>query len=68
VSALAKRCYDNASAERLPLLLCGKTRLEGLPLLTELCEEGLLVPPRYLPSPFTDLSGLKAWLDRALPN
>jgi hypothetical protein len=47
---------------RLPLLFCGKTTLADVKLLAQLVEEGLVVPPRHMPPPFTDLPGLAAWL------
>jgi uncharacterized protein (TIGR02421 family) len=47
---------------RVPLLFCGKTTLADLKTLAQLVEEGLVVPPRYLPPPFADLHGLTAWM------
>lgn len=43
----------------LPLLFCGKTKLADIPTLAELQAEGLIVPPRFLPPPFGDLSALR---------
>ncbi len=49
-------------ARRVPLLFCGKTTLADVKTLAQLVEEGLVVPPRYLPSPFADLHALTAWM------
>jgi uncharacterized protein (TIGR02421 family) len=48
--------------QRVPLLFCGKTNLGDIKALTHLVEEGLVVPPRYLPPPFADLQALCAWM------
>ena len=47
---------------RIPLLFCGKTTLEDVRTLAQLVEEGLVVPPRYLPPQFADLNALTAWM------
>jgi uncharacterized protein (TIGR02421 family) len=47
---------------RVPLLFCGKTNLDDIKTLALLAEEGLLVPPRYVPPPFANLQALAAWL------
>jgi uncharacterized protein (TIGR02421 family) len=47
---------------RVPLLFCGKTALGDVKALAHLAEEGLIVPPRYLPPPFADLHALSAWM------
>lgn len=46
----------------IPLLFVGKVILDDLPLLAELKEQGLVVPPVYLPAPFQDLAALSAWM------
>lgn len=48
--------------ERVPLLFCGKTTLEDLRTLSQLADEGLVTPPRFLPPQFSDLNGLVAWM------
>jgi uncharacterized protein (TIGR02421 family) len=48
--------------QRVPLLFCGKTNLGDIKTLAQLVEEGLVVPPRYLPPPFADLHSLCAWM------
>ena len=48
--------------EHIPLLFCGKTTLEDMRTLRQLVEEGLVVPPKYLPPQFADLNALSAWM------
>lgn len=48
--------------EQIPLLFCGKTTLEDMRTLRQLVDEGLVVPPRYLPPQFADLNALSAWM------
>ncbi len=50
----------------VPLLFTGKLILDDLPLLRELQEQELLVPPTYLPPPFADLSALSSWISMSL--
>ncbi|MFU8797983.1 MAG: flavohemoglobin expression-modulating QEGLA motif protein [Gammaproteobacteria bacterium] len=46
--------------KRIPLLFTGKTTLQDLRALSELIEEGLVIPPKFVPPPFADLAGLSA--------
>lgn len=48
--------------DRIPLLFAGKTTLEDQRILSDLVDEGLLIPPRYLPPQFKDLAALSAWM------
>ncbi|WP_028239941.1 flavohemoglobin expression-modulating QEGLA motif protein [Stutzerimonas azotifigens] len=48
--------------EQIPLLFCGKTTLEDMRTLRQLVDEGLVVPPRFLPQQFQDLNALSAWM------
>jgi len=48
--------------DRVPLLFCGKTVLEDMPALAKLVEEGVVVPPKFLPPQFADLNALSAWM------
>ena len=48
--------------DRIPLLFCGKTTLEDMRTLTQLAEEGVVRPPKYLPPQLADLSALTAWM------
>ena len=47
---------------RVPLLFCGKTTLADIKILAQLVDEGLVVPPRFLPPQFADLHALSAWM------
>jgi uncharacterized protein (TIGR02421 family) len=47
---------------RIPLLFVGKTTLEDMRVLEHLVNEGLVVPPKYVPPPFTDIAALSAWM------
>jgi len=47
---------------RIPLLFTGKTTLEDLRTISDLVEEGIIVPPKFLPPQFRDLAALTAWM------
>lgn len=47
---------------RIPLLFCGKTTLEDIRTLAQLVDEDIVVPPKYLPPQFADLSAMTAWM------
>jgi len=47
---------------RVPLLFCGKTTLADIKALAQLVDEGLVVPPRFVPPQFADPNGLAVWL------
>jgi uncharacterized protein (TIGR02421 family) len=49
-------------ARRVPLLFCGKTTLADVKTLAQLVDEGLVVPPRFVPPQFGDLHALSAWM------
>jgi uncharacterized protein (TIGR02421 family) len=57
------RALASAESAQIPLLFCGKTTLAELPALVQLVEEGLVVPPRFVPPPFADLKGLATRID-----
>ena len=48
--------------EQIPLLFCGKATLEDMRTLRQLVDEGVVVPPKYLPPQFSDLNALSAWM------
>ena len=52
--------------DAIPLLFSGKLILDDLPLLAELKEQGVLIPPVYVPPPFRDLSALSVWMSFSL--
>jgi uncharacterized protein (TIGR02421 family) len=48
--------------QHIPLLFLGKTTLEDLHILKDLVEEGIVIPPNYMPPQFQDLAALSAWM------
>jgi uncharacterized protein (TIGR02421 family) len=46
----------------IPLLFLGKTTLEDLSALRDLVDEGMIVPPKYVPPQFRDLAALSSWM------
>ena len=52
--------------DAIPLLFTGKLVLDDLPLLHELMQQGILIPPAYIPPPFHDLAALSAWMSFSL--
>lgn len=47
---------------RIPLLFCGKTKLEDIRALAHLVDEGIVIEPKFLPPQFADLNALAAWM------
>lgn len=48
--------------KRIPLLFVGKTTLEDLHIISDLMEEGIIMPPKYVPPQFADIAALSAWM------
>lgn len=48
--------------DRIPLLFCGKTDLKDVRDLAQLVEEGIVIPPTYLPPQIKDLNAVSAWM------
>lgn len=48
--------------KRIPLLFVGKTTLEDLHILSDLMDEGIVQPPKYIPGQFVDIAALSAWM------
>lgn len=48
--------------KRIPLLFVGKTTLEDLHILSDLLDEGIITPPKYIPPQFVDIAALSAWM------
>lgn len=46
----------------VPLLFVGKTTLEDIHIISDLVEEKIVVPPRYIPPQFQDIAALSAWM------
>ncbi len=45
----------------IPLLFLGKTTLEDVSILSDLVNQGLVIPPTHVPPQFRDLAALTAW-------
>jgi uncharacterized protein (TIGR02421 family) len=52
--------------QAIHLLFTGKLVLDDLPLLSQLYNSNILIPPIYLPPPFRDLAALSAWMSFSL--
>ncbi len=48
--------------KRIPLLFVGKTTLEDLHILSDLMDEGIVTPPKYVPPQFADIAAVSAWM------
>jgi len=48
--------------KRIPLLFVGKTTLEDLHILSDLLDEGIVTPPKYVPPQFADIAAVSAWM------
>ncbi len=46
----------------IPFLFTGKLHVDDVPLLYQKYKEGIIDPPRYLPSQFKDMNGLAVWM------
>jgi hypothetical protein len=47
---------------QIPVLFIGKTTLEDIHILSDLVDEEIIIPPRYVPPQFQDLAALSAWM------
>lgn len=57
-----RSCIRVSKAYLIPYLFVGKLYVEDIPLLYAKHLEGLIEPPRFLPSHFRDLNGLAVWM------
>lgn len=48
--------------DRIPLLFLGKIALEDMRVYSQLMEQGILVPPKYVPPVFQDAAALSSWM------
>lgn len=53
---------QNGLVKRIPLLFVGKTTLEDIHVLADLQEQGIILPPKYVPPQFADLAAISAWM------
>jgi uncharacterized protein (TIGR02421 family) len=44
------------------LLFCGKVTINDLEHLSQLTEQGIIIPPKYLPPQFSDMASLSSWM------
>lgn len=60
--AFIRSAIQHSRAELIPFLFVGKVAHEDVPVLYARVHEGVVKPPRYLPSMFRDLNGLAIWM------
>lgn len=48
--------------KQIPMLFLGKTTLEDLHILSDLVDEGIVMPPKFMPPQFRDMAALSAWM------
>ena len=60
--AFIRSAIQHSRAELIPFLFVGKVAHEDVPILYSRVNEGVVKPPRYLPSMFRDLNGLAIWM------
>ncbi|MBK6690957.1 MAG: flavohemoglobin expression-modulating QEGLA motif protein [Myxococcales bacterium] len=60
--AFIRSAIQHNRAELIPYLFIGKVAHEDVPVLYARVNEGVVKPPRYLPSMFRDLNGLAIWM------
>ncbi len=53
---------EAGTTHNIPLLFTGKTTLEDLRSISDLIEEKIVIPPKYIPNQFQDLAALSAWM------
>jgi len=53
---------EKGKLSRIPLLFTGKITLQDIKSISELVDEGLVVPPKFVPPQFTDLGALTSWM------
>jgi uncharacterized protein (TIGR02421 family) len=57
---------DHAELDQLLAFFCGKMNVDDAPLIAALIEDGLVVPPKFVPSWASDLEGLGAEVTHSL--
>ena len=53
---------EKGKLSRIPLLFTGKITLQDIKSISELVDEGLVVPPKFVPPQFADLGALTSWM------
>ncbi len=60
--AFIRSAIQHNRADLIPFLFVGKVAHEDVPVLAKRVTDGVVRPPRYLPSMFRDLNGLAIWM------
>ena len=60
--AFIRSAIQHNRADLIPYLFVGKVAHEDVPVLARRVTDGVVKPPRYLPSMFRDLNGLAIWM------
>lgn len=55
-------CVKKGELGMIPLLFCGKAKLEDIRDIARLVEEGVIKKPKYLPPQIKDLNAISAWM------
>ncbi len=53
---------EKGKLSRIPLLFTGKVTLQDIKSIQELVDEGLVIPPQFVPPQFADLGALTSWM------
>jgi uncharacterized protein (TIGR02421 family) len=53
---------EKGKLSRIPLLFTGKITLQDIKSIQELVDEGLVIPPQFVPPQFSDLGALTSWM------
>jgi uncharacterized protein (TIGR02421 family) len=60
--AFIRSAIQHNRADLIPFLFVGKVAHEDVPVLARRVTDGVVRPPRYLPTMFRDLNGLAIWM------
>jgi uncharacterized protein (TIGR02421 family) len=60
--AFIRSAVQHGRLDLVPYLFVGKVAHEDVPVLARRVSDGVVRPPRYLPSMFRDLNGLAIWM------
>lgn len=60
--AFIRSAIQHSRADLIPYLFVGKVAHEDIPVLARRVADGVIKPPKFLPSMFRDLNGLAIWM------
>lgn len=60
--AFIRSAIQHGRADLIPMLFIGKVAHEDVPVLAWRIKDGVVKPPKYLPSMFRDLNGVAIWM------